>query len=113
MNAQNSAQAGTPPLLDEFETDFLLYLESRLVEHRGRLRADQMQPEELLLAQRWSDSGFLCFTPLRADEVDYSRSHPETHRVSFSEHAWATAFNARRARAILSRTPAAWQGTTH
>jgi len=86
-------------VLSEFETDFLLYLEDRLVEHRGKVRSDQIRPEEVALAQRWNASGFLQFTPIRPEEVDYSQSNPATHRVSFSEEAWALAAQVRRARA--------------
>lgn len=81
------------------ETDLLLYLEVRLVEHRGKVRSDQIRPEELALAQRWHEAGFIGFTDIRPQDVDYSQSNPATHRVTFSEQAWALALAARRARA--------------
>lgn len=85
--------------LDATAVNLLLYLEQRLVEHRGLVRSDLMQPEEMVLAQRWNESGFLGFAPLAEQELDYRRGNPPTHRVSFSDEAWVLAAHARRARA--------------
>lgn len=81
------------------EAELLLYLEARLVEHRGAVRSDLMRPEELALAERWDAAGLLRFRALGAQDVDYRQSAPATHRVEFSERAWQLAGQARRARA--------------
>jgi hypothetical protein len=92
-----------PLILKPAEATLLLYLEHRLVEHRGGVPAGQLRPEELALAERWHREHLIQLTALPPQDIDYRQTQPTTHRVSFSERAWALAFATRRARSVRER----------
>jgi hypothetical protein len=73
----------------------LLYLETRAVDHRGRVSLRHMNEEDLEIAREWDERGFLSFGRIRHADI----TEDGTHAVHLSEAAWALAHHYRKAKA--------------
>ena len=67
------------------ECNLLLFLETRIVDHRGLVEGNCMNKEDFETTRTWTDTAF----------VKFSKS---TLRVQFSDEAWTTAHKLRRER---------------
>lgn len=82
------------------ELSLLLFLETQAVDNGGKVRINRMNKEELELARRWNDEGFLQFGRLKMADIDGERTQDvATHWVRLSDVAWTTAHAERRKRA--------------
>ena len=77
------------------QANLLLYFETRLVDHGGRVDCVHMNAEDISQAKAWSESGY----------VDYGRivmkdcNSKGAMWIDFSNEAWEDAHRERRARA--------------
>lgn len=76
----------------------LLYLETRAVDHGGRVEAVKLNTGDMQLCREWHDEGFIEFRRLSWQEVRGAM----THKVSLSDDAWQIAHSERRKRAERS-----------
>lgn len=73
----------------------LLYLETRLVDHGGRVNAVHMNADDMAWARHMNDEGFIGFG--RIVMQDHNRDG--SNWVTFSDEAWEISHRERRARA--------------
>jgi|TARA_Y100000310_G_scaffold213229_1_gene214132 hypothetical protein len=83
-------------LLNKDQLSLLLYLETRLVDHSGRVDARHMNREDIECAEKWNSSGFIEFGRIITEHCNKYGSH----WVTFSDDAWNAAHLERRARAL-------------
>jgi len=76
------------------ERSLLLYLECRSVDYGGRVDALHMNAEDLTIAKKWNEEGFIEFGRI----VYRNITNAGTQFVKFSEEAWKLAHEERRAR---------------
>ena len=83
------------------ENNLLLYLETRLVDHRGLVASAHMNAVDLDIAEAWSKSGFVGFGRRLFKDIEASAKTgtPSTHWVAFTDEAWVIVHQARRERA--------------
>lgn len=97
--------------LDKKERSLLLYLEARAVDAGGVVDMQRMNLEEIEIAQRWKEEGFL--TEWRRVPFDAITQRGQSQLVELSENAWQLAHEERRARAMRMReedhVQAKWQ----
>lgn len=78
------------------ERSLLLYLETRAVDHRGFVRVEQMNEEDMAIAKRWNTEGFIEFkrvTKRGGNGLEL------TYAVRLTDAAWELVHKERRARA--------------
>lgn len=76
------------------ERRLLLYLETRIVDHSGRVNAAHMNRDDFEIVKRWDSEGFVGFGRIASEDCNSDGAH----WVSFSDDAWETAHKERRAR---------------
>ncbi len=77
------------------ELKLLLYLETRAVDHGGRVDTRRMNEAEMDIANRWNAEGFLEF-----GRIVYADCTPHgSHWVRLSDDAWQKVHAERKARA--------------
>lgn len=84
------------------ERSLLLYLETRAVDHGGKVDAQHMNKEDFDIAKKWDEEGFVKFGRIRFHSiVDGSRW------CELSDEAWNLAHAERKAKCarIMSRQP--------
>ena len=79
------------------EKSLLLYLESRAVDHSGKVAMEKMNDADRVNAKRWNEEGFISFG--RIAHADIFSGSTATHWVHLSQEAWETAHLLRRKRA--------------
>ena len=84
-------------MMTKDEKSLLLYLETRAVDHSGRVETVHMNATDTEIATRWSDTGFIKFGRIASDSLSGRSS--STHWCLLSEGAWEKAAQLRRARA--------------
>lgn len=87
------------------ERSLLTFLETCLVDKRGKVRTVHMNQDDMEIAKGWDKKGFIQFKRLPASEVFAEKNQRSplptfTHWVRFSDKAWALAHQERRARAV-------------
>jgi hypothetical protein len=81
------------------ERALLLYLETREVDHSGRVDGRRMNKADHDTAERWNREGFVRFGRIVAAD----RSEAGCHWCELSDEAFALAHAARKERAMRSR----------
>lgn len=76
------------------QSSLLLYLETRLVDHDGRVCGEHMNCSDSEQAKDWSDSGYIKYGRIASEDCTRSGSM----WVTFSDEAWKDAHRERRAR---------------
>lgn len=89
------------------EKSLLLYLETRAVDHGGRVDTRRMNKEDMFTAAQWSQKGYVRFGRLAYESVAYS----STHWCLFSDIAWLDAHAERRAKAGRLLANRTWKMT--
>lgn len=80
------------------EKSFLLYAETRAVDHGGLLDMRQCNQEDAEIGKKWNDSGFMEYKRFTKRDAD-GDVESLTYRVVLSDEAWETAHKIRRDRA--------------
>lgn len=82
--------------LSKDEISLLLYLETCLVDQAGRVGMEQMNKDDIEIAKRWNEEGFIKFGRILMTDI-YPGSN-RTHFVNFSDEAWTLAHLYRKVR---------------
>ena len=78
------------------ERSLLLYMESRAVDHGGLVHTQHINEEDVEIAKRWSETGFIKFGRLASECLPMPSG--STHWCELSDEAWSLAHNERRDR---------------
>jgi len=78
----------------KLERSLLLYLECRATDHCGRINMQHMNADDIALAKKWSEEGFIQFG--RVCFADAKRH--ENSWCTLSEEAWDLAHSLRKTR---------------
>lgn len=81
------------------ELSLLLFFETCFVDYGGVLHDKHMNGDDMEIAARWNQSGFITFEPI-CDEDLWLNGHEKTHVVWLSDEAMTEAHAERRARSI-------------
>ena len=94
--------------LNREEKSLLIFLESGAVEYGGRVDSRCMNKEDLGIAKKWSENGFINFGRIYSKDI----SAHKTHWVVLSSTAWTLAHKERieRCRRIFGKRD--WKKTT-
>jgi hypothetical protein len=100
------------------ERSLLLFLETQLVDHAGRVNVDHINDNDFRIAERWTEEGFITFKrrPLKEIQKEskkiahlWTRTSRPTRVCRFSDEAWRLAHEERKARAARCEyKSAAW-----
>ena len=75
------------------ERNLLLYFETRAVDHGGLVDTKHMNREDMEIANKWNDEGFVKFGRIKSHSIAVS-----THWCELSEEPWDSAHAERKAR---------------
>lgn len=75
------------------ERSLLVFLETELVNHGGKVDARHMNADDMAIARQWCSEGFIKFGRIKLHGITDNR----THWVEFSDEAWELAHAERRA----------------
>jgi len=78
------------------ERNLLLYLETRAVDFGGKVDTKHMNKEDMDIAKKWNDEGFVKFGRIKFHSI-VDRS---THWCELSDEAWNIAHAERKARCV-------------
>lgn len=78
--------------LSKNEKSLLMYLESRLVDHYGRVDMQRVNEDERKIIEKWSDGGFIKFGRIALKDA----KRDGACWVQFTDQAWTVAHFARR-----------------
>lgn len=78
------------------EESLLLYLESRAVDYSGRVDVSRMNQQEMVLARKWDEEGFVQFGRIKFEDCQSNKFESYCH---LSPGAYALAAEKRRERA--------------
>ena len=78
------------------ERGLLLYLETRAVDFGGKVDTRHMNKEDMGIAKRWNDEGFLKFGRIKFHDILSAQGG--THWCELSNEAWDLAHAERKAR---------------
>jgi len=81
------------------ELSLLLYLETRAVDHGGKVDIAHMNLEDMDIVERWNCEGFIEWGRIYSKHVTITESKKITHWVVLSKKAWKQAHIERRNRA--------------
>lgn len=85
--------------LTKDEKSLLLFMETQAVDYGGKLQGVRMNADDLVIAKRWNESGFVRFGRIAARDIKQTAADlPRTHWCVLSDEAWAVAHTERRAR---------------
>lgn len=87
------------------ERSLLLFLETRAVDHAGKVQTAHMNADDFKIAASWDKTGFIKFGRVAFEDVNKFGSH----WCSLSEEAWALAASERKARAGRTWTKRTWK----
>lgn len=100
LTGESAESAGETTMgLTKDQTCLLLYLETRAVDHAGRVDTRHMNADDMDQAAAWADRGFIEFGRICAADCNGGG----THWVVLSEHAWSAAHAARQESALRMR----------
>ena len=77
------------------EISLLLFFECRAVDHSGRIKTSYMNAEDIKIAERWNEEGFVSFGQIASEDLNEFGSH----WCHLSDEAWRVAAAERKARA--------------
>lgn len=103
----------TPPeavALSGDELSLLLFFETRAVDCSGRVNVAHMNRDDRVIAERWSESGFVLFGRIAAEDCSECSEYG-TMWCKLSEAAWAAVHAAREARARRLWNRRTWRTT--
>lgn len=89
------------------QKSLVLYLETRIVDHSGRVDARHMNEDDFEQAEAWARAGFIGFGRIIAKDATAGGAH----WARFTDEAWAAAHGERRAKADRTRTKRTYQTT--
>jgi len=78
------------------EVSLLLFLETCAVDKGGKIVTTHMNAEDMEIAKRWNEEGFVSFGRIASEDI----SQYGSHWCNLSETAWKSVGAARRARAM-------------
>ena len=82
------------------QQNLIMYLETCLVDHGGKVESIRMNGEDYAQVELWKAEGLIRFGRLFAREAHkQGRTYKATHWVLFSDEAWTHAHRLRRERA--------------
>ena len=87
------------------EKSLLLFLETRAVDHAGKIQTVHMNEDDFKIAERWNKKAFIKFGRIAFEDTDKSG----THWCSLSEEAWTLAAAERKARATRTWLKRTWK----
>ena len=93
--------------LTKDQRTLLLYLETRAVDHAGRVDGTAMNEHDFKQAAEWDRQGFVRFGRVASECV----TQHGAHWVEFTDQAWAAAHSERRARAERTRARRTYRTT--
>lgn len=79
------------------ERSLLLYLECCCVDYEGLIDVRKMNKEDIEIAKRWNEAGFITFGRVSAKSI-FSGSAKKSHCCTLSPEAWNLAHRERIAR---------------
>lgn len=91
------------------ERSLLLYLETRAVDHGGLVDTRHMNQEDMAIAKKFNDTGFLSFG--RVNSKSLKNTGLCSHWCELSEEAWTLAHAERRARNVRMMEKRKWRKT--
>lgn len=93
--------------LTKDERSLLLFLETRAVDHRGRVDTKHMNSEDMAIAAQWHLEGFVNFGRIASEDLNQYGSH----WCHLSEQAWMLVAEERKARAERMWAKRTWKTT--
>lgn len=87
------------------ELSLLLYLETRAVDHGGRVSGEHMNGEDYAIAKKWNDEGLLDFGRIASEDVTSSGGS----YVIFNDKVFELAHAERKARAKRMLKKRVWK----
>jgi len=93
------------------EKNLLLYLETRAVDHGGRVDVTHMNQHDFDLSKKWNDEKFISFGRVYSKDCKSGLTLGLTRWVELSEAAWKAAHDERRARAARMWAKRTWLKT--
>lgn len=89
------------------ERSLLLFLETRAVDYSGRVNIQHMNPDDLNMAKKWNDSGFIEYGRIVFKHINKDGNN----WVILSDEAWRLAHEARKDRAKRMLIKRNWVST--
>lgn len=82
------------------ERNLLLYLETRAVDHGGKVDAQHMNKEDFEISEKWNKEGFVRFGRIKFHSITKGKGRTScvSHWCELSEEAWKLAHAERRAK---------------
>ena len=96
-----------PSDMSKDERSLLLYLETCAVDHAGLVDIRHMNSDDIELANKWSDSGFIKFGRVAFHDINKGYSH----WCQLSVDAWSLVNAERFARAARTFSKRTWRTT--
>lgn len=93
------------------ERSLLLYLETRAVDHGGRVADANINAEDLAIAERWNAQGYVNFGRVAWEDVTAGRVTGSAHWCLLSPEAFEDAHRLRRERAARMWANRTWRST--
>ncbi len=87
--------------MDKYERSLLLFLETCVVDQSGRVNTAHMNAEDMAIAKRWDEEGFVRFKRIHSSLL--SSSGGAAYWAELSGDAWDAAAEERKARALRNR----------
>lgn len=88
------------------ERSLLLYFETRAVDQRGSVHLQHMNDDDLQIAKRWNETGFIQFGRIASECLPLPSG--ATHWCELSDEAWGLAHAERRARYARNKDSRQW-----
>jgi len=86
--------------LNKDERTLLLFFETCLVDHNGKVATRHMNDIDREIAKKWTEEGFISFKRLPLAEVEDKVTYALTYKVRFSEQAFEITHTLRKERAL-------------
>jgi len=83
------------------EKSLLLYLETCLVDNRGKVQSAHMNDIDFTITKKWKEEKLIEFRRVPYHEITTAGVFPQTHTIKFTDKAWKLAHQFRRERAEI------------
>lgn len=93
--------------LTKEQKSLLLFLETRAVDYGGRVNISHMNAQDMIIAEKWNEEGFLAFGRI----VFRNHNNDGTHWVKLTPEAWIEAHKERMIRAKRMWDNRTWVST--
>lgn len=93
------------------ERSLLLYLETRAVDHGGRIQDANMNADDFALAKRWVEAGYIEFGRIAFEDLRGGERTVSAHWCHLSPEALEDAHRLRRERAERMWASRTWRST--